>query len=80
MSKFIIKFILQVKRRSKPKNNATITLETQNVASNISKRNFSENQIDTHASSSWDLGFQFDEDLAVVPCGKINKFNEDPIG
>lgn len=47
--------------------------------SNISKRNVSGNQVDTHGSSSWDLGFQFDEDLAVVPCGKINKFNEDPI-
>jgi len=71
---------LQVKRRSKPKHNAAITSETQNVASNVSKRNFPENQSDTHTSSSWDLGFQFDEDLAVVPCGKINKFNEDPIG
>lgn len=71
---------MQVKRRSKSKNTTTTTLETQNVASNLTKRNFSENQIDTHASSSWDLGFQFDEDLAVVPCGKINKFNEDPIG
>uniref|UniRef100_A0A2H8THF0 La-related protein 1 n=1 Tax=Melanaphis sacchari TaxID=742174 RepID=A0A2H8THF0_9HEMI len=70
----------EVKRRSKPKNNVAVTSETQNVASNISKRNFSENQVDGHASSSWDLGFQFDEDLAVVPCGKINKFNEDPIG
>lgn len=66
--------MLQVKRRSKPKN-STVTSET----SNISKRNLSENQVDTHGSSSWDLGFQFDEDLAVVPCGKINKFNEDPI-
>jgi len=57
-----------------------MTSETFNVASNLPKRNFPENQNDTHASNSWDLGFQFDEDLAVVPCGKINKFNEDPIG
>lgn len=57
-----------------------MTSETLNVASNLSKRNLPENQVDTNAPSSWDLGFQFDEDLAVVPCGKINKFNEDPIG
>lgn len=71
---------MQVKRRSKPRNSSSMTSETLNVASNLPKRNFPENQIDTHASNSWDLGFQFDEDLAVVPCGKINKFNEDPIG
>lgn len=51
--------------------------ETQNTSIS-SKRNTSENQTDV--SSSWDLGFQFDEDLAVVPCGKMNQFNEDPIG
>jgi len=57
-----------------------MTSETTNVASNLSKCNFPEVQNDTHASNTWDLGFQFDEDLAVVPSGKINKFNEDPIG
>jgi len=57
-----------------------MTSETLNVVSNIPKRNFPEIQNDAHTSNSWDLGFQFDEDLAVVPCGKINKFNEDPIG
>jgi hypothetical protein len=50
-----------------------VSLET-NVSSNLSKRNVSENLVD------WNLGFQFDEDLASVPCGKINKFNENPIG
>lgn len=58
-----------------------MTADTTNVASNTSKRNnIPENQIDKHLSNSWDLGFQFDEDLAVVPCGKINTFNEDPTG
>lgn len=57
-----------------------MTSETSNVASNLPKRNTHENQIDNHASNSWDLGFQFDEDLAAVPCGKMNKFNEDPAG
>lgn len=71
--------MLQVKRRPKSKNNNTVS-ETQNIASNISKRTMSENQKDNYTSSSWDLGFQFDEDLAVAPRGKINKFNEDPIG
>lgn len=71
---------MQVKRRSKPRNSTSMTSETQNLASNLSKRNFPEVQNDTHASNPWDLGFQFDEDLAVVPGGKINKFNEDPIG
>jgi len=57
-----------------------MTSETLNVTSNLFKRNTLENQVDNYATSSWDLGFQFDEDLADVPCGKINTFNEDPIG
>lgn len=58
-----------------------MTADTPNIASNTSKQsNVPENQIDKHSSNSWDLGFQFDEDLADVPCGKINTFNEDPIG
>lgn len=48
------------------------------MTSNLSKRNIPENSI--LGKADWDLGFQFDEDLASVPCGKINKFNEDPIG
>lgn len=48
--------------------------DTPSMSSNLSKRNVPENQAD------WDLGFQFDEDLASVPYGKMNKFNEDPIG
>lgn len=74
--------LLQVKRRSKSKNNSVITSETLNVAPSLAKRNNlpEQHQTDNHLSNSWDLGFQFDEDLAVVPCGKMNKFNEDPIG
>lgn len=72
---------MQVKRRSKSKNNNVMTSETINVASSLSKRNnVHDHQIDNHSSNSWDLGFQFDEDLGVVPCGKLNKFNEDPLG
>lgn len=55
-----------------------MTSET-NITSHLSKHNIPEIQIDNNYTNSWDLGFQFDEDLAVVPCGKINKFNEDPI-
>lgn len=70
-----------MKRRSKTKNSSTIASDSQNGASNVSKRNnTSENQNDNITSNSWDLGFQFDEDLTAVPCGKINKFNEDPVG
>lgn len=74
---YLMSIILQVKRRSKSKNNNIITLETLNTSK---RNNVSEQQIDNHSSNSWDLGFQFDEDLGVVPCGKMNKFNEDPLG
>ncbi|XP_050532107.1 la-related protein 1B [Daktulosphaira vitifoliae] len=65
----------EVKRRSRTKSNSTMTSD---IISTTSKVNNSDT--DKYTSSSWDLGFQFDEDLAVVPSGKINKFNENPIG
>ncbi|XP_050441321.1 la-related protein 1B isoform X2 [Adelges cooleyi] len=68
----------EVKRRSKTKNNSIMASEVPYTTVATSTKR--DTHADKHTSSSWDLGFQFDEDLAVVPSGKINKFNDDPLG